>query len=120
MLAIIRLRSDIKTRPAVSKTFELLKLSRQMTLVIMPDNPSFRGMVKTVQDYCMWGVVDDKLADELAKKLPVSGEGKLKIFHLHPPRGGFKSIKKQRPHGNLGKQEDITKWIDKMMPEDVK
>ncbi|HDR53499.1 MAG TPA: hypothetical protein ENN60_02405, partial [archaeon] len=119
MLAIIRLRSGIGVRPKVRKTLELLRLDRQQTLALVPDTPAFRGMVKVVNDYCMWGTVDDGMAEVLAKRLGTPGfmgDQKIRIFHLNPPRGGFKSIKKQRPHGNLGKQPDIKKWIEKMMP----
>lgn len=115
MLAVIRLRGELGLHPDVKKTLNMLKLDRQFTLALVEDTPDFRGMIKRAQDYVMWGEVNDKLLKQLSKKLKVHGD-QIKYFHMHPPRGGFKAINKQQPHGDLGKAKDIQKWIDKMMP----
>lgn len=118
-IAIIRIRGKVNLKPAIKKTLELLKLDRQQTLVIMPDIPEFRGMVQIVNNHTMWGTTDDNVLEFLeGKGVEFQGENALRWTHLQPPRGGYKSIKKQKPHGSLGKQKDIINWIKKMIPED--
>ena len=42
--------------------------------------------------------------------------GKDNVYHLHPPIGGFKkSSKVAAPKGILGKNEDITKLVGRML-----
>lgn len=115
MLAVVRLRGDVDLSPDVRKTLDLLQLDRQYTVVFLPDKPDFRGMIKKVNDYVMWGETDQKFFKSLSKKLEPEGK-QLKFFHMHPPRGGLKSIKRPWPKGNLGKVPEIEKWIEKMLP----
>ncbi len=116
-LAVVRIRGKVNLKPDIKKTLELLKLDRQQTLVVVPDTPEFQGMVKIVSNHTMWGRVPDTIVEDLkAKGVKFEGGKAIKWAHLLPPRGGYKSIKKQRPHGNLGKQKDIYSWILKMLP----
>ena len=105
-------------KPDIKKTMEILKLDRQQTLVVVPDTPEFRGMVQMITNHTMWGLVPDTFVEDLeAQDVKFGGEKSIRWAHLQPPRGGYKSIKKQRPHGSLGKQKDIYSWIKKMIPE---
>jgi len=117
MLAVIRLRGRIGIKPDIRKTLELLKLDRKFTLAIVPDTPDFRGMIKRVNDYVTWGEVSEQVVEKLKKELRNCGKS-FPVFHLHPPRGGFKgSIKKHLPYGELGyRGKEIEKLIEKMLP----
>ncbi|MBR9681370.1 MAG: hypothetical protein GOV00_01065 [Candidatus Altiarchaeota archaeon] len=115
-IAVIRIRGKVNLKPDIKKTLELLKLSKQQTLVILPDTPEFQGMVQVVTNHTMWGKAADNIIELLEEKgVEFSGEKAIRWAHLQPPRGGYKSIKKQRPHGSLGKQKDIVAWIKKMI-----
>ena len=115
MLAVIRLRGSVGLKPDVRKTFELLKLDRKFTLALLPDKPEFRGMLQRVNDYATWGEVSDSILKELDKLKNVGKN--FPVFHLHPPRGGFKgSIKKHYPYGALGRRENMEELIRKMLP----
>ena len=117
MLAVIRLRGRIGIKPDIRKTLELLKLDRKFTLALLPDKPDFRGMIKKVNDYVTWGEVSEDFVKKLKKRLKDHGKN-FPVFHLHPPRGGFKgSIKKHLPYGELGyRGKEIEKLIERMLP----
>ena len=115
-LAVIRIRGKMKVRHDKKKAMEVLKLDRQQTLAITPNKPEFLGMVRMVNDFVMWGEVPDGIIKTLEDKgVEFSGENQIKWAHLQPPRGGYKSIKKQQPHGSLGKHDNMVEWIDKMI-----
>lgn len=116
MLGVIRIRGEMNLRPAVRKAIELLGLSKNNTIAVVEDNPSFRGMIQTVKDRVVWGELSKETLKAL-EKLPVKGE-KVKRYRLHPPRGGFKkTIKRPRPDGELGyRGEKINDLIARMMP----
>ncbi|WP_457751114.1 50S ribosomal protein L30 [Thermococcus sp.] len=69
-LALIRLRSGIRAKGEVRDTLAMLRLHRINHLVIIDDNPSYKGMVQKVKDYITWGEID---AETLAKLLRKRG-----------------------------------------------
>ncbi len=116
MIAVMRIRGDVGLKPDVRKVFELLKLDRKFTVAFLPDTPEYIGMVKKVTDYVTWGEVPEKTVKELEGKIRNVGRA-FPVFHLHPPRGGFKhSIKKHYPYGELGKRENMKELIERMVP----
>lgn len=141
--AVIRIRGIRKVKPKIKKTLELLRLNRPNHCVIVGDSRPSLGMLKVVNDYVAYGEVDEETLFKLlyrkgkkgSKKLSSISEkekikeaakgileGKLKledvadpVFMLHPPRKGYKNAKKQYPLGVLGKHEDISALLRRMM-----
>lgn len=116
MIGIIRLRGEVNTEPKVKTTFRLLGLNKNLTLALFEPSKDLKGMIKSIKDHVTWGEVKEDVVKKL-EELPVKGE-KVKRYHLHPPRGGFKkTIKRPKPDGELGyRGEKINDLILKMLP----
>ncbi|NJE61656.1 50S ribosomal protein L30 [Thermococcus sp. 21S7] len=67
-LALIRLRSGIRARGEVRDTLAMLRLHRINHLVLVDDNPSYKGMVQKVKDYITWGEIDKETLAKLLRK----------------------------------------------------
>jgi len=116
-IIVLRIRGKIDLHPDVRKTFENLRLDRKFSCVIIEDKPEIFGMVKRIQDFVAFGEVEEETLKELMAK---RGDAKKKdteqVFHLHPPRGGFKkSAKLMWPKGILGKNDKINELVLKML-----
>jgi len=143
MFAIIRVRGIRKLNPKIKKTLEMLNLNRPNHCVVVPETPQYRGMLNVVKDYVTFGQVDEDtiyklvhkkgrkgrkmlrtLMDEKALKAAVKeiADEKKKlsdvadpVFCLHPPRKGYRNVKMNYPLGALGKRDDISKLINRMV-----
>ncbi|MEM4165940.1 MAG: 50S ribosomal protein L30 [Candidatus Bilamarchaeaceae archaeon] len=143
MFAVIRVRGIRKIKPRIKKTLELLRLHKPNHCVIVRDSPTVKGMLNVAKDYIAYGVVDDKMIAKLLYKRGKIGsiflrdkidkktieeiakeifEGKKKVsevvdpvFCLHPPRKGYKNIKLHYPRGDLGRHDDISKLLNRML-----
>jgi len=73
LLAVIRVRGQPDRRPEERTTLKLLRLHRVYHCVLVPDTPSVRGMLKTVEYAVTYGEVD---AETL--KLLIEKRGELK------------------------------------------
>jgi|Deesub1362A_J573_1020465.scaffolds.fasta_scaffold10208_3 large subunit ribosomal protein L30 len=132
MIAVIRIRSTIDANREVRDTLKMLNLHKINSCTIIHPNPSYKGMLQKVKDYVTWGEIDDETlklllqrakvenVDEAVEKLK-SG-AKLKditkpCIGLHPPRKGYKSIKKPyKLGGSAGyRGTDINELIRRML-----
>jgi len=133
MYAVIRIRSTINANREIRDTLKMLNLHKINSCTIIHPNPSYKGMLQKVKDYVTWGEIDDETlrlllekrakvenVDEAIKKLR---EGvKLKeitnpCIRLHPPRKGYKSIKKPYHMGGSAgyRGKDINELIRRML-----
>jgi len=64
--AVIRLRGKHDLRDTVHDTLTMLHLTRQNHCVVIPQDPTYTGMLKVVKDFVTWGEVDEQT---LAKAL---------------------------------------------------
>lgn len=81
-IAIIRVRGNANIKKEVEDTFKMLRLYKRNNCVIIPNNPSFLGMLKKVKDFVTWGEVDKETFKQLLLrrgKLPI---GKLDEHYL--------------------------------------
>src|SRR3972149_4733270 len=99
MLAILRVRGRIGVREDAKITMHMTGFEKKHSLAIIAPTPSVMGMVKRSKDYLTWGEVSQKTVDLLKEK-----KGAKTVYHLAPPRRGFKSLKKKWPLGDLGKR----------------
>jgi len=90
-LVAVRLRGGRRTDIKQKTTLEQLNLRNQHNCIIVPDKPTYVGMLKLVKDYITWGIISVELKQEIeAKKTEKLGDGTTrKYFRLNPPRGGF-------------------------------
>ncbi|MBI4017623.1 MAG: uL30 family ribosomal protein [Candidatus Aenigmarchaeota archaeon] len=123
MLAIVRIRGSVSTRAEVEMALVQMGLKEKHACVIIPSTPAYRGMVQKIKDYVTWGDVSDTVAKKLlqAKKLEAGKDAtnpyKGIIFHLAPPKKGFRgSIKLTYPRGALGPRGDkINELLERMI-----
>ena len=126
ILAVIRIRGSVGTAREIKDTLNMLKLTSINHCVLVPETASNTGMLEKVGDYVTWGEVDKPVLEELIEKrarLPgdrrvdkkmvaeiidsILKNKPLKIkgvFRLSPPSGGFRSIRRRFPRGDLGKR----------------
>lgn len=76
-IAIVRVRGNANIRKEVMDTFKMLRLYNKNGCVIIPNTPSYLGMLKKVKDFVTWGEVDKETLKELLLK-----RGKLPVGKL--------------------------------------
>ena len=119
-LAIIRLKGENKLNDRVEYALQTLKLYRRNGCSIIPNGPSFLGMIQKVKDFVTWGEIDEetlKLLNTRNKK----GDDEKGIIHfaLNSPKKGFgrkglkSSFKKGGAMGYRGKE--INELIKRMV-----
>lgn len=55
---VVRVRGGIHARHEIVETLDFLHLSRPNHATVVPEEPSFRGMLHKVQGYVTWGEAD--------------------------------------------------------------
>ncbi len=110
--AVVRIRSSIGARGEVVDTLNMLGLKKVNSLAVIDETGSYKGMLQKVKEHVTWGEIDKKLLREVKKR-----DEKLKNIGLHPPRGGFKSVKRSYANGgDLGyRGEKINELIGRML-----
>jgi len=56
---VVRVRGSIHSKHEIGETLRFLHLSRPNHATVLPEEPSFRGMLTRVQGYVTWGEVDE-------------------------------------------------------------
>lgn len=101
-MLVIRLRSVIDQKPETRDTLNILKLRKVNSFVVVP--ASSKGMMKKVEGLVTWGEADEETLSA------IGGKG------LHPPKGGFASLKRMYPKGELGyRGKEINSLARRMM-----
>ncbi len=113
-IAIIRLRGNISVHPRMRTTLEFLRLNHVNNCAVVPDTPSYRGMIQKVKDLITWGEISSQSYQQLIAKF-----GDQKLFRLAPPKKGLgrKGIKRAFTEGGaLGNRgEKINELLMRMM-----
>jgi len=142
-IAVVRVRGIRKMKPKIKKTLEMLRLNKPNHCVVIEDSKPNMGMLNVTRDYIAFGEIDEETLFKLIYKRGMKGSKKLNelmdkdkikqaagsiskgesklsdvidpVFMLHPPRRGYKNIKKPYPSGDLGKRDDMNLLLRKMM-----
>ncbi|MEM4348132.1 MAG: uL30 family ribosomal protein [Candidatus Anstonellaceae archaeon] len=140
ILAVLRLKGKFSLSPKVKETLKSLNLPRLYCCTFIPDTQSYRGMLAVCKDFVSFGKVEketvaevlskrglkqdgsqisQKEAQEVALQLEggksLSALGIRPFVRLSPPKGGFDSRKKPSPFGPVGKNENISEIIRRMV-----
>ncbi len=67
MIAVIRIRGRVGVRRDIEDTLKLLRLKRVNHCVVVPETPSYLGMIKKVKDYVAYGKINFETFLELLK-----------------------------------------------------
>ncbi len=57
---IVRVRGSIHAKHEIAETLRFLHLTRPNHATVVPEEPSFRGMLMRVQGYVTWGEADEE------------------------------------------------------------
>ncbi|MBN2121461.1 50S ribosomal protein L30 [Candidatus Micrarchaeota archaeon] len=141
-IAVVRIRGIRNISPKIKNTLKLMNLEKPNNCVVVEDSAQNMGMVQVCKDYITYGAVSEKTLFELLRKRGEKGGRQLRevmeedeiaqvakkimheenvknfvnpVFRLHPPRKGYKTIKKPAPEGDLGKREDMDSLLKRMM-----
>jgi len=66
-LAILRIRGSCRTNMNIKYTLELLHLTRQNHLVLVPADKVTKGMLQMIKDYVTWGEIDSETVHKIIK-----------------------------------------------------
>lgn len=139
-IAVIRVRGIRSMEPKIKFALEHLRLHRPNHCILLNPTPQSLGILKKINDYVTYGVIDEetlarlvykrgekggklfrvlntdvkKAVKDILEGKPLSGYVDV-VFRLHPPRGGYKDIKKHYPAGDLGKRDNINELIRRMI-----
>ena len=110
-MLVVRIAGQVKNRVKDNETLRRLKMNKKFSCVLVDEGDFVKmGMVRAVSHMVVYGSVSDDFVKSM--------KGRLKdgVYYLHPPRGGFKrSSRLPTPKGILGKNEDITKLVGRML-----
>ena len=142
MIAIVRVRGEVKTVGKVEDTMQLLNLKTVNNCVVVPEDEKYLGMIRKIKDHVTYGKIDKETFKRMLLKWGRSGkkrlelkdadkmvdelfEGKKKLrdfdinpaFRLHPPKRGYEGIKRQYKNGGtLGNRgEKINGLLGRMI-----
>ncbi len=108
-IAVIRVRGVHGVRRDVAKTMSDFRLTRKNHCVIV-ESPDKHALQKA-KDYVTWGEITPDVAAALEK-----AKGKVRVFRLNNPKGGWKSVRNAFPGGDLGyRGEKINGLITRML-----
>ena len=75
MYAVVRIRGRVGVRKEIEDTLRMLRLKRVNNCVLVPENPSFKGMLEKAKDYITWGEINkETLVALLRKRLRLKGD----------------------------------------------
>ena len=90
-LAVVKVRGIISAQREARETLGMLRLDKSNHAVLVPNNPSVKGMLKRVQSYVTWGEISkETLVELLTKKGRMLGNKKL--TEEYAKKVGCKSI----------------------------
>ncbi len=67
-ISLIRIRGRVGVKRPVRDTLSMLRLHKVNHLVIVDDNPTYRGMIQKVKDYITWGEINAETLAKLIRK----------------------------------------------------
>jgi large subunit ribosomal protein L30 len=91
MLAVIRIRGKVGVRKEIEDTLKMLRLRAVNNCVVVPENPSYRGMIEKVKDFATWGEINFETFLAMLKKRGRL-EGNKRLTEENVKELGFSSI----------------------------
>ncbi|HTT17216.1 MAG TPA: 50S ribosomal protein L30 [Thermoplasmata archaeon] len=73
---VVRVRGEIHAKREIAATLRFLHLTRANHATVIPEEPSFRGMLMRVQGYVTWGEAEEATVARLISARGKSPDGK--------------------------------------------
>ena len=121
MYAVIRIRGKVNVNQRIARALEILRLKKVNHCVLLPENPTSKGMLAKVRNWVTWGEISPEVEKLLKEKREATQPEPRKkaghpVFRLSPPSKGYKSIKIHYPRGDLGyRGEKINELLRRMV-----
>ena len=64
----LRVRGRTGIKKDIADTLDMLRLTRINHAVLLPENPSYQGMLQKGKDYITWGEIDQETLTQLIEK----------------------------------------------------
>ncbi len=93
MLAAVRVRGRTGIKGDISDTLDMLRLTRINHAVLVPETPSFLGMLRKAKDYITWGEIDPETLEEILEKRAML-PGREKVTPDYLKKTEYKSAQK--------------------------
>jgi len=85
---IVRVRGTIHARRDITETLRFLHLTRPNHATVVPEEPSYRGMITKVQGYVTWGEADGTTVGRLLEARGELSDGRRLSSEALPAGGG--------------------------------
>ncbi len=82
---VVRVRGGIHARRDIRETLDHLHLTRPNHATVLPENPSFRGMLVAAQGYLTWGEADPETVALVLQQRAETVEGRRLDASAAPP-----------------------------------
>jgi large subunit ribosomal protein L30 len=142
MIAIIRVRGEVKTKGDIEDTMLMLNLKTVNNCVVIPETETYIGMLHKIKDHVTYGTITKEVFKKMLVKWGRSGQKRLQLkeadkivdeiftgkkklkeyninptFRLHPPKRGYEGIKRSYTEkGTLGNRGDkINALLERMI-----
>lgn len=81
--AVIRIRGTVNIRKSIEDTLKMLRLSRANHCTIVPEGPSYVGMLRKATNYVTWGEVEaETLARLILRAGRLSGRKRITDYYV--------------------------------------
>ncbi len=104
MYAVIRVRGRTGIRKEIEDTLKMMNLTRINHCVLIPDTPSYRGMLQKVKDYVTWGEINEEVLSKLIRiRGRLMGDKKITDEYIHETMGyeNIESLAKAIAEGKI-------------------
>lgn len=119
MIAVLRISGRVDLDKDIIETLNRLRIRKKLSCTFVDEKDKVKmGMVKKLTHFVSYGEISEKQMNEIiAKRGQKDASGEYRGFcRMHPPIGGFKkSTRYTTPKGILGKNDNISKLLEKMM-----
>ena len=83
LIAVIRLRGTVNVPFKVQENLDMLNVQRSNYMTLVPNTPSYLGMLKKAKDYITWGEINQKALEHvITKRGELAGRVKLSNKYL--------------------------------------
>ena len=65
MYAVVKIRGEVKTRQDIRDTLRMLHLDRVNHCVVVPETPTYKGMIHKAKDYVAWGIITPEILEQM-------------------------------------------------------
>jgi len=65
---VVRVRGSVNVRGPIADTMAMIRLHKVNHCTILPENPSYKGMLGKIKDYVTWGEVEPETVTQLLEQ----------------------------------------------------